>query len=330
MRTYTQLTQGQRYQISALLKVGFSQCETAQVIKVDKSTVSREIRRNRSRSGYNPRGAHRMALSRRQAAAKRLKMTPALIELIEQLLCLDFSPEQVSGSLRRHYQLHISHESIYRHVWADKKRGGKLYQHLRRSNRKQKKRYGSKQRRGQIPGRVSIDQRPAIVQAKARIGDWEVDTITGKQRKGAVLSVVERKSKLTLLKKLPDRQAKRVARALVELLRPCQHKVLTITMDNGKEFACHDRVAKELQADVYFAHPYHAWERGLNENTNGLIRQYLPKGIDFTKIKAQSVQFVMDRLNNRPRKKLDFKTPNDAFFGQDSDDSLNLTVALIS
>jgi IS30 family transposase len=161
------------------------------------------------------------------------------------------------------------------------------------------------------------------VEAKTRIGDWEADTITGKQRKGALLSVVERKSKLTLLKELPDRQAKRVARALIQLLRPCQHKVLTITMDNGKEFACHDRVAKDLQADVYFAHPYHAWERGLNENTNGLIRQYFPKGIDFTKIKTQSVQFVMDRLNNRPRKKLDFKTPNNAFFGEDSDDSLN-------
>jgi IS30 family transposase len=277
-----------------LLEAGLSQYETAGMINVDRSTVSREVRRNRSPSGYNPIGAHRMALSRRRAPAKRLKMTPALIELIEHLLCLDFSPEQVSGFLRRHHQLHISHQSIYRHVWADKKRAGELYHHLRRSNRKQKKRYGSKQRRGQIPGRVSIEKRPAIVEAKARLGDWEADTITGKQRRGALLSVVERKSKLTLLKALPDRQAKRVARALVELLRPYQHKVLTITADNGKEFTLHDRVAKNLQDDVCFAHPYHAWERGLNENTNGLIRQYFPKGIDFTKIKAQSDQFVMD------------------------------------
>ncbi len=315
MRTYKQLTRYQRYHIRIYLKVGYSQSKIAELIEVHKSTVSREIRRNKDGPKYNPKKAHLKALRRRRVAKKYIKMQPELIYRVEQLLRLDFSPEQISGYLAHNENIRISHETIYRYIWSDKKKGGQLYRHLRCGRRKYRKRYGSKQRRGRIVGAVSIDKRPKIVDAKSRIGDWEIDTMTGKQRKGALLTIVERRSKFTLIKKLPDRNAKRLSSAVAHLMRPYKDKVLTITVDNGKEFAQHTRISRLLEADVYFAHPYHAWERGLNENTNGLLRQYFPKGTDFTKIKKDLVKLAMDRLNLRPRKTLNFKSPNDVFLG---------------
>jgi len=326
MRTYTQLTRGKRYQIRALLKAGFSQSEMAVCFGVHKSTISREIRRNMGRKGYRPRQAHEKALARRYAAAKRIKMTPVMIELVDHYIRQDFSPEQVSGYLDREHKIKISHETIYKHIWSDKRTGGALFKHLRHSNRKYRKRYGTKERRGRIAGQVSIDLRPAVVDAKVRLGDWELDTVTGKNSMGYLVTVVERKSKLTLIKRVPDRQSDQVAKAVVQLLRPYKDKVLTITADNGKEFARHAKISKSLKADVYFAHPYHAWERGLNENTNGLLRQYFPKKMDFRKIDDQGIEHAMSRLNNRPRKTLGFATPNDVFI---KDINNNDTVALV-
>ena len=314
MRTYTQLTRGKRYQIRALLKAGFSQSKMAFSLKVHKSTISREIRRNRGDKGYRPVQAHEKALARRFAAAKRIKMTPVMIELVQHYIRQDFSPEQVSGFLDRNHELKISHETIYKYIWSDKKTGGTLYKHLRHSSRKQRKRYGTKQLRGRIAGQVSIDLRPAIVDAKTRIGDWEIDTVTGKNSKGYLLTVVERKSKFVLVKRVSDRQSDQVAKAVVRLLRSYKENVLTITADNGKEFSQHMKISKRLKADFYFAHPYHAWERGLNENTNGLLRQYFPKRMDFQKIDDKYINYAMDRLNNRPRKTLWFATPNEVFF----------------
>lgn len=314
MKTYTQLTRGKRYQIRALLKAGFSQSQMAFYLKVHKSTISREIRRNRGHKGYRPRQAHEKATARRYAAAKRIKMTPAMIELINHYICQDFSPEQVSGHLARKHALNISHETIYKHLWSDKRSGGTLYKHLRHSNRRYRKRYGSKERRGRMKGRVSIDLRPAIVDAKSRIGDWEIDTITGKSSKGYMITVVERKSKLTLIKRVPDKQSDEMAKAIIKLLRPYKDRVLTITADNGREFSRHQKISKNLKANVYFAHPFHAWERGLNENTNGLLRQYFPKKLDFRTIDDKSIDHAMERLNNRPRKTLGFATPNEVFF----------------
>lgn len=314
MGKYTQLTQGQRYQVYAFLKAGFLQTDIAPEIGVHKSTISREIRRNRGKKGYRPKQAHLMAVERRREANKCVKMTPEIIGLIEKFLCQDFSPEQVSGFLATKHNIQISHESIYQHVLADKARGGNLYRHLRHAHKKRKKRYGSYDRRGQIKGRVSIDQRPAIVDAKKRIGDWEIDTIIGKKHKGALLTLVERKSKFTLIRKVPNKQADLVAEAAIDLLNPYQVKVFTITADNGQEFAHHECIKEQLKTHLYFAHPYHAWERGLCENTNGLIRQYFPKGTDFQTIKQEHVQMAMNRLNNRPRKTLGYKTPNEVFF----------------
>jgi IS30 family transposase len=315
MGAYTQLTREQRYQIYAFLKVGFSQSSIAKEIGVHKSTVSRELRRNQGKRGYRPKQAQRLATSRRVLAQKAVKLTPRLISLVENFLKKDFSPEQVSGFLGRTSELSISHETIYQHILKDKVSGGKLYQHLRHSNKKRKKRYGTYDRRGQIVGRISIDNRPAVVEAKKRIGDWEIDTIIGKNHKGALVTIVERKSKFTLIKRVPKKKADMVANATIDLLKPFKRLVLTITADNGKEFARHILIAKELKSHFFFAHPYHSWERGLNENTNGLIRQYFPKSSSFKTITDKQIQTVMDRLNNRPRKTLGFKTPNEVFLG---------------
>ena len=314
MSLYTQLTQEQRYQIYAFLKAGFSQSAIAIEINVHKSTICRELQRNRGLKGYRPKQAHLKATNRRQDAAKYVKLTPKIITLVNSLIRQDFSPDQVSGSLKRNHGVMISHETIYRHLLADKANGGSLYKHLRRSNRKRKKRYGSRNIRGQIPGRVSIDLRPTIVDNKERIGDWEIDTVIGKNHKGALLTIVERKSKYTLIQKLSYKRSRLVADATIDLLAPYLDKVHTITSDNGKEFADHQRISKQLTAKIYFAHPYHSWERGLNENTNGLIRQYFPKNTNFKTITVESVQNVMDQLNNRPRKTLDYATPNEVFF----------------
>ena len=314
MGQYTQLTQEQRYQIYAFMKAHFSKTNIASEIGVHKSTVSREMERNRGKKGYRPKQAHFMAVERRQKAKKYVRLTPEVICLIEGFLCQDFSPEQVCGFLARTHNLRISHETVYQYVLADKARGGTLYRHLRHAHKKRKKRYGSYDHRGQIKGRVSIDERLAIVDAKKRIGDWEIDTIIGKRHKGALLSLVERKSKFTLIRKLPKKQADLVAEAAIDLLNPYEEKVCTITADNGQEFAHHEYIKEHLKTTVYFAHPYHAWERGLCENTNGLIRQYFPKGMDFETITDEHVHMAMNRLNTRPRKTLGYKTPNEVFF----------------
>jgi IS30 family transposase len=311
MRTYTQLTREQRYQIYALLKAGHNQTEIAHFIKVHKSTVCRELRRNRGQKGYRPKQAHEKALSRRRVPGS--SVDPATWALVEYLIRQEWSPEQVSDWLKDNYGLQISHEWIYQYILMDKHAGGDLHRHLR-CQKKRRKRYGSYDRRGRIKNRVSIDQRPAIVDTRQRLGDWEVDTIIGKGHRNAIVSLTERKSRLALLRKVERKTAQAVADAVIELMKSLPVRTHTITADNGKEFADHERIAKELNTDVYFAHPYSSWERGTNENMNGLVRQYFPKKRSFVTITQKEIEFVMDRLNNRPRKCLGFKSPNEVFF----------------
>jgi IS30 family transposase len=322
MRIYAQLTQEQRYQIYALMKAEHSQTEIAKIVGVHKSTVSREVRRNRGLKGYRPQQAHRLALHRRQAKVQP-RVTRGHWRTIERLLREDWSPEQISLWLAEERGLAISHEWIYQHLLQDKAQGGDLYRHLR-CQKARKKRYGTYDRRGQLRNRISIDARPAIVARRARLGDWELDTIIGKGHKQALVSLTERKSRLALIAKVPTKGADGVTHAILKLLTPLSNQVHTLTSDNGKEFAQHEAIAEALNADFYFAHPYASWERGLNENTNGLIRQYFPKGSDFTTITQKDIQSTMDKLNNRPRKCLGMKTPNQVFFG------INPSVALAS
>jgi IS30 family transposase len=308
---YKQLTYEQRYQIYVLLKAGHNQSEIAHFIRVHKSTISREMKRNRGQRGYRPKQAHEFALSRRKKVRHRIP--ERTWEWIELLIRQEWSPEQVSGWLRETSGISISHEWIYQYLLKDKQAGGDLHHHLR-CQKKRRKRYGSYDRRGKLKNRVSIDERPAIVDTRQRLGDWEVDTIIGKGHRHAIVSLADRKSRLALLKKVDRKTAEAVADAVIELLQPHVERTHTITADNGKEFADHERMAKDLQAEVFFAHAYSSWERATNENTNGLIRQYFPKKRSFASIDQREIDFVMERLNNRPRKCLGFKTPNQVFF----------------
>jgi IS30 family transposase len=316
MRNYKQLSQEQRYQIEILKKAGKNQKEIAELVGVSNSTVCRELKRNQGKRGYRPKQAQIKANKRRKQAAKAIKMTEDVIRTIEEKIRLDWSPEQVSGWLKNNRGIAISHERIYQHIWADKCHGGTLFKHLRQGHKKRKKQYGSKDKRGQIRNRISIDERPDIVAQKTRLGDWEIDTVIGKNHQGALVTIVDRVSKFTLIKKVASKHAEVVTEATILLLQPYLDRTLTITADNGKEFAGHEQIKEQLKADVYFAHPYHSWERGLNENTNGLIRQYFTKGSCFENITDEEVEAVMHKLNHRPRKTLNYKTPHAVFFAE--------------
>ena len=309
---YRQLTREQRYQIYILLKAGHTQSEIAANVVCHKSTISRELRRNCGYKGYRPLQAQGLAHGRR-FRSHPTRISQQTWQLVELLLRQQWSPEQIAGRLKLEQRPSVSHERIYQYIYDDKQRGGSLYRQLR-SQKKQRKRYGGGARHAQIPNRLSIEQRPAVVASKSRIGDWEVDTLIGARQQGALLSCTERKSKLTLLRKLKTKGALEVKRNCIEMLSTCKDQVLTITVDNGKEFSDHRDIAILLEADVYFAHPYASWERGLNENTNGLIRQYFPKKYDFAKITHDEVKSVVAKLNNRPRKTLGYRTPNEVFF----------------
>lgn len=311
---YTQLAREQRYQIKILMKAGHNQTQIAVLVGCHKSTISRELRRNRGQKGYRAYQADEMAYDR-QCEAYRSRIAWETWQQVERLLRQQWSPEQIAGRLKLEKQPTVSHESIYLYVYADKRRGGTLHQHLR-SQKKQRKRYSGYIRRGQIPNRTSIDKRPQIVANKGRFGDWEADTIIGARHKGGIVSVVERKSKLTRLRLLATKEAAEMRLTSVKLLRPLATKVHTITVDNGKEFCEHEQIAASLQARIYFAHAYASWERGLNENTNGLVRQYFPKKYEFARITSADLQGVEDLLNNRPRKTLGYRTPNEIFFKQ--------------
>lgn len=309
--SYRQLTREQRYQISALKSSLHTQAHIAAVVGVHQSTVSRELRRNQTESGrYGPLQAHLLAISRRCAKSPP-RFTHQTWTRVEALLQQQWSPEQVTGRLRYEKQKSPSHEWIYQHIYADKRAGGTLYLNLR-CQKMRRKRCHSHQPRIRIRNRTDIELRPSIVGRKERFGDWEADTIIGRSHQGALLSMVERKSKLLRMALVEQNNAGVVTRQMVKLLQPLT--VHTITSDNGSEFASHERVTEKLGARFYFAHPYSAWERGLNENTNGLIRQYFPKGCGFTGLNWREVRRVQDRLNQRPRKTLGYRTPHEVFF----------------
>jgi len=309
---HTQLTSEQRYQIKALMQAKRGATEIALIIGVDRSTIYRELKRNTGLRGYRPKQAHEKALARRRRKSKE-RTTQETWKLVEEKLRFDLSPEQIANWLKKQGYEMVSHECIYQYVYADKRVGGDLHEHLR-CQKRYRKRAGSNDRRGKIPNATSIEQRPEIVEHRNRLGDWEVDLILGKGRQGVVVTLTERKSRFTLLKKVFSKQAEVVAQAVIDLLSWVEH-LKTITADNGKEFTNHLHISQHLNVDIFFAHPYSSWERGTNENTNGLIRQYLPKSRNLTTVTAQEELMIMDRLNLRPRKCLDFNSPYEVFFG---------------
>lgn len=305
-----QLTEPERYQIYTLLKTGKSLPEIGRFIQRDRTTIWREIKRNSGHKGYRPKQANMKYLARRESCKKNKLIKGAVKIIVETRLELKHSPEQISGYLKYDKGFHVSHECIYQYILREKMMGGILYKHLRRSNRKRKKRFGSANRQGHIPNRIFIEKRPKIVQNRIRIGDWEGDTIIGKNHKGALVSLVERKSKFLLLAKIRRKTKDQVTDSILNMLKPYKDQVKTLTVDNGKEFAGHESIAKKGSFDVYFCNPYSSWERGTNENTNGLIRQFFPKKQDFKDVSDEMIKQVQDLINHRPRKGLGFKTPH--------------------
>jgi IS30 family transposase len=314
---YKQLNLEKRYQISALIKAGLNQKEIAFEISVHPSTISRELKRNRDKiRGYNAELAQIISTQVERKKKKRFSLTKPIEKYIRVKLKQDWSPEQISGRMKLDTGVSVVHETIYRYIYANKKNGGKLYTYLRHKNKKYHHRSNDYKARGTIIDRVMIDKRPKIVEKKNRIGDLEIDTVVGKDHKGFLVTIVDRKSKFVLIKNVPTKEAQIVTEALIEMIQPIKAITKTITSDNGKEFAYHKQVSAALDTDFYFANPYHSWERGLNEHTNGLIRQYLPKKSNFLNVSKDEIIMIQDRLNHRPRKVLKYKTPYEVFFSE--------------
>jgi IS30 family transposase len=315
MKKYRHFGYEERCQLHALVKRGVKQAEIAATLGFSQGTISRELKRNCGGRGYRFKQAQSKTDCRQHDVRGRpRKLTKELTRLVTAKLQHErWSPEQISAWLEKEHDASISHERIYQMIWQDKYDGGTLWRCLRRRGKRYNKRSGENAGRGLIPNRTDISERPAIVDRKKRLGDWEGDTVVGARHRGALLTHVERKTKLTKIAKLQRATADRTHKATVRHLKPIRRFVETITYDNGKEFAAHQLTAKALRADIYFATPYHAWERGLNENTNGLIRDFFPKGTDFTKVSYAQVAKVERLLNSRPRKCLGFRTPQEVF-----------------
>ena len=305
------LTQEQRYTICCMLKQGYKKSEIARSINKNRSVIYNEVKRNSDkRNGvYSDELANKKYAKRQKDKTKHKRFTSSIQEGIEILLQEDYSPEQVVGTLKKQKKKTVSVERIYQHIWEDKKNKGSLHSHLRRQGRRYRKRGAAKDSRGIIKNRISIEQRPEIVENRERFGDIEVDLILGKNHNQAILTINDSASGMLKMKKIQSKKETVVTKAINELLEDWKPYLHTITADNGKEFAGHEQVADNLRIDYFFARPYHSWERGSNENLNGLIRQYFTKGSDFTNITNQRVKEVETKLNNRPRKRYNYENP---------------------
>jgi IS30 family transposase len=310
---YKQLATEERYQIYSLNKEGLSQKQIAAHLNRSPSTICRELNRNQGLRGYRPKQAQSLSDDRRRHAAKSIKVTATVYQDIETLIRQELSPQQIVDYFARHKKLSLHHVTIYQLIYANKIAGGDWYKHLRIMSKPYRKRYGHYDRRGKLKNRVSIDDRPLVVDQRCRIGDWEGDTIIGKNRQSALLTLVERKTLYTIIVKISGKKTDVLADNMIESVSPIMDRFKTLTLDNGLEFSDHERIAKSLGLRIYFAHPYSSWERGINENTNGLISQYFPKGMDLNEVTQEQIEFVMDRLNNRPRASRGNKSPNELF-----------------
>jgi len=307
LMTYKHLSQAERYQIHALMKAGHNQSQIAKVLDRSKSTISRELSRNTGSRGYRPKQACEMSAERAQNS-RNANTVPAWVNDQAQLLLqLQWSPEQIASKLP------ISHETVYLRVYADKAQGGTLWKNLRCQKQKRKRYAGGRDRRGQIPNRRPLSERPLHIEARRQVGHWECDTVMGANHKGAVVTMVERKSGYAVMAKVSNKTSELVSSAIVDKLQPLAARVKTLTFDNGKEFARHAYIDEKLQSTAYFARPFASWERGSNENLNGLLRQYVPKKRAMSTVTDEEIRMIQNRLNNRPRKRLGFKTPAEVF-----------------
>ncbi len=309
-----QLTSVQRYQLDVLLRTGISKKEISAMLDTDRSTIYREIKRNSSKRVYSAKNAQIYCDERKERYGRPRILTDQMeLHIRQKITTEQWSPKQIVGQAETINMAMVCHERIYQLIRQDKKDGGTLWKHTRHKLKHRKRPVGTN--KICIKNRVSIDQRPAIVDNQERYGDWEIDTIIGENQKGAILTITERKSGFLFMEKLEfGKNSQQLAKTLVKILLPYKNYVHTITSDNGTEFADHQYIAKKLSADFYFAHPYSSWERGLNENTNKLIRQYIIKGSNFNLYDNEFITLIQNKLNRRPREKLKFKTPTKIFY----------------
>jgi IS30 family transposase len=307
MSHYSHLTQAERYQISSLLKANCSRTEIANILNRHKCTIGREIKRNTGKRGYRPKQADSLAIDRKSNNGH--KITDFCWAYVSHLIKKKYSPEQVSCRLKLDgWDKVPSIERIYQFIYTAAREGGTALREHLRCQKQRRKRYGSGQnRRGKIVNRIDIDKRPELANMRARLGDFEGDTVVGNKHKGVLVTLVDRKSLELKMKPLPRKLATEVSNACIDKLK--NELTHTLTLDNGLEFAKHEDITRAIGIEVYFAKPYCSWERGTNENTNGLIRQFFPKSMRLDQLTDEKVQVVEDNLNNRPRKKLGFLTP---------------------
>ena len=313
MRTYHQLTSEERYALSTLRKQGFRQSQIARALGRHRSTISREVRRNvKKDQAYRPALADDVARWRRSRSRRNQRFSAADWDLVEAWLREDFSPEQVSGWLRRFRLLRISHETIYRYVWDDRARGGTLHRRLRCAQKKRRKRYGRYDSRGRLAGKRAISERPSGAENRSRVGHLEGDTVLGTD-KHCLLTLVDRKTGYVMIGKLEARTVEATNQAAIELINNSARRIRSVTVDNGTEFHGYRAIEAATDADFYFATPHHSWERGTNENTNGLIRQYAPKRTSLAHLTQRDCDHIAQKLNNRPRRRLGFRTPAECY-----------------
>ena len=312
---YRQLTPEERYLLAALRRQGLNNSQIARSLGRHRSTVCREVRRNSTRADghYRAFTAQERTQGRRPRSRRNRRFSAADFATIDELLRRQWSPEQVSGHLARSGLLSISDETIYRHVGRDKKMGGLLHTHLRGARERRRKRYGSYDSRGRLAGKRPISERPPGVETRQQAGHWEIDTVMGGGSKDCVVSLVERQSGLLLIGELADRTTASLNRRVIRLIRRDEGAFETVTADNGTESHDYKGIEARTQALFYFARPYRSWERGSNENANGLIRQYLPKGVSLAGLSQHQCNAIARRLNLRPRKRLGFRTPLECF-----------------
>ena len=306
------LSKEQRYTIYLMYKEGKNQTEIAKAISVNKSTICRELKRNMRPHGkvYNYQEAHLVSQKRWKKARKRIRLDEDMKARIRNKLSLFWSPEQICGYFWKESVPCVSHERIYQWIWQDKRDGGSLYKQLRRQGRKYRKRGSKYLYRGAIPNRVDISERPAVVEERCRFGDLEGDLVLGHGQSGSIVTIVDRMSNYSWSAMIDSKKADAVADAVISMLRPFKGLVHTLTFDNGREFSNHQKIAEELGIQVFFAKPYHSWERGTNENWNGLLRQFFPKGSSFENTPPEKLPLSTYLINSRPRKKLNFFSPN--------------------
>lgn len=321
MMKYQQLTLEERLLISHLRKQGFNLSEIGRQMGRHRSTISRELRRNSFRgvdSSYRYSRADREAVARRRRSRRNRHYSERDFAIVRRFLKKKWSPEQIVGIIRRFKLMkrRMSHETIYQYIWRDRAQGGDLWRHLRQSSRQRRKRRNSYDSRGRLAGKRNISERPRSVETRHIRGHWEIDTVIGKGSRHCIVTLVERKSGYTLIGKLPDRTTRSLNKRCIKLQRrePAQFK--TITADNGTEFNQYPEIEEATGAIFYFANPHHSWERGTNENTNGLIRQFIPKGTSMKDLTQAQCDRIAKQLNTRPRKRHGFKTPEEILYGK--------------